>query len=129
MTTPTHDGIAVTIEGREFIVPPLCLRDIKRLLPVMESIEGLPPIGMLDALVDIIHTALARNYPELTKDELEGMLDPINIKAISDRVMEASGLKKKDEPEAADQSQSSGTGSMPPSSPSSDGPGTISTES
>lgn len=124
-----HDGITVTISWRDFIIPPLCMRDIKRLLPLMETIQDLPPIGMLDALVEIIHTALARNYPDLTRDELEGLLDPLNIRVISDRVMEASGLKKKDEPEPDQPSPSTGIDSMPPSSPSSDGPGTTSIES
>lgn len=90
-----YDGVNVTIDGRDYTVPPLCLRDIKRLLPKMATIEDATPIEAMDTLCEIVHMAMLRNYPELTREELEVMLDTSNINEISEKVMQASGLKKK----------------------------------
>lgn len=109
--TPRYKGMPIALDGRDFIVPPLCFFDIERLLPLMEKIESMTPIEAFGAMTAIIHAAFARNYPELTVDELKKMLDPTNIGEIVERVMEASGLKKKATPDEA--SPSTGTDSTP----------------
>ncbi|MBU6430312.1 MAG: hypothetical protein KGR26_14955 [Cyanobacteria bacterium REEB65] len=127
-------GIPITVGGRDFIVPPLCLRDVKRFLPQMTDLFSKTPLEQMTMTSDVILAALQRNYPELTMDELDVLLDPMSIQATMEAIMEASGLKKKAAapepvPAEAETAPSIGTDSMPPSSSRPDGPGNISTSS
>lgn len=127
MTKLPFDGIAVTLGGRDFTVPPLCLRDVKRFLPLMAELFGKSPLEQMTLTSEVILAALQRNYPELTMDELDVLLDPVSISSVMEAIMEASGLKKKAASPTDPASPSTGTDSTPPSSSAPDGPGNIST--
>ena len=123
------EGKTINIGGRDFTVPPLCLRDVKRFLPMMTELYGKSPMEQMTLTSEVILAALQRNYPDLTMDELDDLLDPISIHGVMDAILEASGLKKKAVSQTleAPTSPSIGTDSMPPSSSAPDGPGNIST--
>ncbi len=112
--TELIDGVKVTIGRRDFIVPPLNLKAVKRvgqLVPVMMAADG--SVESIDAAIEVIHLALKRNYPELTRDELEEELDLANLAPISMVIAEASGLVPKAEPGQTTPSESTGTPSTP----------------
>lgn len=119
------DGVTVRIGRREFIVPPLNIKSLKRaakLAPVMEGGGE----ASFDACVDVIHMAVVRNYPDVTRDDIEEELDAGNLPAVVDAVMEASGF----DPKALAQltaASSAGAPSTPDSSAPQDGPGSTST--
>lgn len=129
MSPLKFDGVAVTVGGRDFTVPPLCLRDVKRFLPIIADLFGKTPIEQMTVTSEVILAALQRNYPDLTMEELDVLLDPISIQAMMEAIMEASGLKKKagSLESLPPPSPSTGTDSMPESSSRPDGPGNIST--
>jgi len=75
-------------------VPPLSLRDIQ---DMQEEVEGLkdmterPTAGQLASVSRIILRALQRNYPNMTTDDLDGMLDLGNIYEVLSAVLQVSG--------------------------------------
>lgn len=85
------DGVKVRIGRQDFIVPALSIRQVKRFRPVLSTMGrfaagGEPSDQELDALTEMLHAALSRNYPDLTVDQLGDMIDlrslPELIKAI-----------------------------------------------
>lgn len=108
------DGVNLTIGGRDFTVPPLNLKALKKLTPTIQSIVDAGDdlsLAQLDAIVDVVHTALARNYPDLSRDEVEELLDVVNMEPTIRAVLEASGLTKRAPGEAASPKSSTGPGS------------------
>jgi hypothetical protein len=102
---------------------------VKRFIPIINDLVGKTPMEQITVTSEVILAALQRNYPDLTMDELDVLLDPISIQSMMDAIMEASGLKKKaGSPESLPaESPSTGTDSMAASSSKPDGPGNIST--
>jgi hypothetical protein len=80
-SAPRVPGVTISFSGRELVVPPLRVGDIKDILPAIRRISAPltgPPMErfeQLDDYVDVIHVALKRNYPELTRDELLEITD------------------------------------------------------
>ena len=86
------DGKKITLNGREFIVPPAPLSCVRR---YHEVFEGAAPVTIL-IMAGIIHAALTRNYPDLTQDELENdYLNVANMKEVFNIVMNVSGAEPK----------------------------------
>lgn len=96
-STPQFEGEVHRLGGQDYTVPPLNWRRIRELLPVLQKIKlgqpGLELTGeMLDDYLTVIFAALSRNYPAMTKDELEDILDLGNAPRLFLAVMGMSGL-------------------------------------
>ena len=89
-------GVAVAMGGHDWVVPPLTLGQLRRLMP---QVRQLTEIGasmgeaQIAVLVDIVTAALQRNYPEMTPGEVENLLDLGNASAVLNAVLIGSGLK------------------------------------
>jgi hypothetical protein len=89
-------GVAVAMGGQDWIVPPLTLGQLRRLMP---KVRQLTEIGasmgepQINVLIDIVTAALQRNYPETTPDKVENLLDLGNASAVLSAVLTGSGLK------------------------------------
>ena len=89
-------GVAVAMGGKDWIVPPLTLGQLRRLMP---KVRQLTEIGasmgeaQINVLIDIVTVALQRNYPETTPDKVENLLDLGNASAVLNAVLTGSGLK------------------------------------
>jgi hypothetical protein len=98
MTQPKTmiEGTSVRLSGRDLMIPPLTLGQVKRLTPLIEKIavqgENLGGPEALDACVEVIHAAIKRNYPDMTKDEVEDLVDLRNVHEAISAVMGQSGL-------------------------------------
>lgn len=89
------DGARLKIGRREYIVPPLNLRGVKRaqvLIPALAR-EGDP--AAVDAAVEILHLAVARNYPEVTREQLEDEVDLGNLNQLVEAVLAIAGFHPK----------------------------------
>lgn len=89
-------GNIVNIGGKDYTVPPLSFKQLRRLLDkitLIGTIEGVPSDEQMGAIVEVVHTALARNYPDLTPEQVEDMLDLGNSGKVVQSVMGASGLE------------------------------------
>ena len=77
------NAAVVTLAGREWFVPVLAMRQARivvpalmRLMPVLQNLhngatEGAAQLSEndYDAILDVVHAALTRAYPRLTRDE------------------------------------------------------------
>ena len=102
-----HEGTTVKMGGRDFILPPLTLKALRRLGPTIANLSdlaGVPTPEQVDAMVELVHASAVRNYPELTMDDLLDLLDLGNLPEVFPAVMAASGLKRSAVGEALPQS-------------------------
>jgi hypothetical protein len=76
------EGIKIVLGGHEFVAPPLPLK-VFRVHPewfaALENTSGLPTPESVGIMTGIVHSALVRNYPGLTLEELEDMLDIVSM--------------------------------------------------
>jgi hypothetical protein len=89
-------GVLVTMAGQDWVVPPLTLGQLRRLMPkVRELTEIGASMGesQIGVLVEIITAALQRNYPDMSADQVENLLDLGNASAVLNAVLTGSGLK------------------------------------
>jgi hypothetical protein len=112
-------GITIAMGGRDWIVPPLTLGQLRRLGPQLERIANDLQASMgeaaISAVVDIVTAALSRNYPEITAAQVEELLDLGNSPAVVRAVLTGSGLKPAGEAEAvANSAGATFTASSPP---------------
>jgi hypothetical protein len=115
-------GVAVAMGGQDWLVPPLTLGQLRRLMP---KVRQLTEIGVsmgeaqIGVLVEIVATALQRNYPDMTADKVENLLDLGNASVVLNAVLSGSGLRPRGTPlgEAGAPETSSGAGSAIPGSP------------
>ena len=83
-------GVAVAMGGQDWIVPPLTLGQLRRLMP---KVRQLTEVGasmgeaQINVLIDIVTAALQRNYPETTPDNVENLLDLGNASAVLNAVL------------------------------------------
>jgi hypothetical protein len=92
-------GVTIAMGGRDWLVPPLTLGQLRRLMP---KVRQLTEIGasmgetQISVLVEIVTAALQRNYPEATADMVENLLDLGNASSVLNAVLTGSGLKLRD---------------------------------
>lgn len=103
MTEDLFDGVTIRLGRRDYVVPPLNLRAVKRielLLPVLSGESGQQGT-FIDAAIEVLHLALLRNYPDITKGEIEELVDLGNLPRLIGAVMAVSGFGPKGQGEAA----------------------------
>lgn len=99
------EGITVRIGGREFVAPPIPLKIFRTKAAWFQELNKLERTAMMtpeteEAVVGIIHAALSRNYPELTAEEVEDLLDLRSMTETVKAIMDFSGAKPAGEAEA-----------------------------
>ncbi len=96
-------GVTVQMGGQDWIVPPLTLGQLRRLMP---KVRQMTEIGanmgdsQIEVLIEIVTAGLQRNYPEMTPDKVENMLDLGNSANVLNIILTGSGLKPKGEAQA-----------------------------
>lgn len=116
-------GVTIAMGGRDWLVPPLTLGQLRRLGPKIDQLTTDAGAAMgeaaIAALVDIVTAALSRNYPEVTAQQVEDeLLDLGNSRAALTAVLTGSGLRPAGNPEMGEASAVSigaaSTASSPP---------------
>jgi hypothetical protein len=103
MSEPKYPGTPLTLGGREFVVPKMALRGLRLiaernvLVALSNVTEGaLFTTAQIDALTDLMHAALARNYPAMSRDDVADLVEIRDLNAATIRaVLEAAGLEEK----------------------------------
>ncbi len=83
--TPSIPGTPIILGGSEYIVPPLTFpqaQELERQLQLVlgPSFAGTP--GAIKAYLEVIGTAIRRNYPDVTDEQLCPMIDFGNYIAV-----------------------------------------------
>lgn len=89
------DGVKIKMAGTDYIVPPLSFKHLRKLQPkltLLGNIIGVPSDEQMEAVTELVHAALSRNYPEMTPDSVEELIDLSNLSTIMNAIMGVSGL-------------------------------------
>jgi hypothetical protein len=106
-------GVAVTMGGKEWTVPPLTLGQLRRLMPKVRQLSDISAqMGetQIGVLVEIVSAALQRNYPEVTTEVVESLLDLGNAGSVLNAVLTGSGLRQPVLPSGEAMAPGSGSG-------------------
>jgi len=96
------EGIDVTIAGEKYIVPALSLGQMEEFLPAFERLSKMDPATQSISkennrdIVDVLHAAFSRNYPEITKEDIKKLIDLKNVRTIVAAVKGESGFVEGD---------------------------------
>lgn len=91
------DGVPIKIGRKTYIVPPLPFKQLRKMLGKIDKImnmSGMPTEEEMDAVVDVVHSAVALNYPEVTREEIDDSIDPVSATRAIRAISGASGLEQ-----------------------------------
>lgn len=107
------DGVKVRIGRQEFVVPALSVRQVKRFRAVLNTLGRFktaePTDDEIDGLLEMLHAALSRNYPDVTVDQLADIVDLRNLPEIIGAIVAQTGLEATKPGEAVQGDPSTGT--------------------
>ena len=92
-------GVTITMGGRDWVVPPLTLGQLRRLMPrvrQLTEIDASMSELQIGVLVEIVAAALQRNYPDATAEMVENLLDLGNAGTVLNAVLTGSGVRLHD---------------------------------
>ena len=93
-------GVTIAMGGRDWLVPPLTLGQLRRLMPKVRQLTEIGArIGeeQIGVLIELVTAALQRNYPDTTESEVESLLDLGNAASVLNIILTGSGLKPRGE--------------------------------
>lgn len=85
-------GVEVKLGKDFYVIPPLNLLSIERFEDRFANMSSLSLVKQISLMVDIIHCAALRNYPELSREKMGELLDINNVGQIFNVVMASSGM-------------------------------------
>ncbi len=89
------DGVTVIIAEKEYVIPPLNFAGTRKYIAASKRLSGIAdPEEQMSIMAEMVWLALKRNYPQLSVEDVEDILDFTNVQTIMDAIVEASGLKK-----------------------------------
>lgn len=93
-------GINIQLGGKDYIVPPLSFKKLRELegdIKALAKLEG-PATQytgeQLQVFLRIVQAALSRNYPDMTIEDVEEVLDLGNVRPVVAAILGVSGLEK-----------------------------------
>jgi len=90
------EGEEVSLGGTKYTVPALTLGQIRRMKDKIQALATLNPMtaddGNFNDFLDVVHAALGRNYPDLTREQLVDLIDLRNVKPLMQAIVNASGF-------------------------------------
>jgi hypothetical protein len=92
-----YEGTVVKMGGKDYTLPPLTLKSLRLLGPTIKelgAIADIPTPEQVSGMVALVHASAVRNYPDLTPEDLEELMDLGNLSEVFGAIMAASGLKK-----------------------------------
>ena len=111
-------GAWITFGTEAYRVPPLAFGAIQALqdrIAGMGAAEGgRPSAGQMDTVLDVVHAAIKRNYPSMTREQLADMVDLQNYQEALGAVLNISGFKEREAGASGEALASTGTESTSP---------------
>lgn len=89
-------GIPYDFGGRVLVIPPLSLGAMEQLQGRLADLDesSISP-EYIGTVIDAVHAALQRNYPEMKREDVAGMIDLENMQEVMACTMDVAGLKRK----------------------------------
>ncbi|WP_025041028.1 hypothetical protein [Nitrosospira briensis] len=89
------NGIKMKLGGAVYIVPPLSLGAIELMQDRISKFQVGASLESVGTVIDALHSALARNYPEMTRAKVAEMVDLGDMQEVMEAIMDVGGLKRK----------------------------------
>lgn len=89
-------GKTLQLAGRDWVVPPINFAALKKhraLIAEMRAGSVELTDAQQDAMLDLIYLALRRNYPDITPEEVDDMIDLANMQPVFEAIMSVSGFE------------------------------------
>lgn len=89
-------GKNLDLAGRSWLVPPINFAALKKhraLIAEMRTGSVELTDAQQDAMLDLIYLALRRNYPDITLEQVEEMIDLANMQPVFEAIMTVSGFE------------------------------------
>ena len=91
-----HRGIPLYFGDQPLIIPPLSLGALEQLQDRLANMrEDMGDPEYIGTVIDTVHAALGRNYPDMTREEVADLIDLENMQEAMACAMDVSGLKRK----------------------------------
>nr|DAX55097.1 MAG TPA: tail tube protein [Caudoviricetes sp.] len=91
-------GVTVELNGTEYVIPPIALGALEQLQSRIGAFDGnVQDAKQISTVIDCAHSALKRNYPDMTREEVADLIDIGNMNEVFAAVMDVSGLKRKEQ--------------------------------
>lgn len=111
-------GPWITFGTEAYRVPPLALGALKDLQERIASMGiadgGQPSASQMDTVLDVVHAAIKRNYPSMTRETVAEMIDLENYQEVLGAVLNISGFKPREGGASGEAQASTGTASTLP---------------
>lgn len=89
-------GIPFEFSDCTLVIPPLSLGAAERLQNRLTELrEGTLDPESIGTVVDTVHAALLRNYPDMTREEVADLIDLENMQEVMTCAMDVAGMKRK----------------------------------
>lgn len=90
-----YKGLLKTLGGVDYVIPPISLGALEQMQERITKVVGELDADTITTVIDVTHSALSRNYPEITREEVSDIVDVGNMFELFEAVMDVSGLKRK----------------------------------
>ena len=96
MGTVKVKGVPFQFGGVTLVIPPLSLGSVEQLQDRLSAMdEDLSSPEYVGTVIDTVHAALSRNYPDMTRAEVADLIDLENMQEVMLCAMDVAGLKRK----------------------------------
>jgi hypothetical protein len=85
-------GVEIEMGGQKWQVPPLTLGQLRRLQSKIADLASADSLRIMDAICEIVATALSRNYPDMNPEKVADLIDLSNRDRVVNAVMGGSGF-------------------------------------
>ena len=91
-----HKGIRFNMAGQVLVIPSITFAELESLkVKIKNFSDDLSDPACIAAMIDAIHSAIKRNYPEITRETVADGIDFENMEELLDIVMDIHGSKRK----------------------------------
>lgn len=110
-------GIWITFGTEAYRVPALgfaAIQDLQDKIANMGAVVGRPSSEQMGTVLDVVHAAIVRNYPDMTRAEVAEMVDLENFEEVLGAVLNVAGFKPREAGDQGEALASTGTASTLP---------------
>jgi hypothetical protein len=119
-------GLEVQLGGTTYVMPPLSAKAAKAYWPRMLALQAGTEEDVLDLGAGVAHACLARNYPEITREQVDELVDLGNVEELLAKAGGNGSFKRWTQQQLALQAAEGNAATHPPA-PAAGGTGAAST--